>query len=352
MIIKSTPIKIEGVAATISQNIVPVVEWCEGLATEKKLRRIIKETGFESLSISDNETCTSDMCFQAAENLFNNGGFNKDDIKALIFISEMSDYVAPATAFILQDRLKLNKNLIAFDINLGCSGFINGVYVASSLLSSFEDNAKVLICCGNVEPHKIKAPNINSGVIFGDAGACAIVSRNDNEKFTLFNIDSYGERWNKLFRNNGTRHFKKVLAEQVERCELVVPYFMDGAAIMDFTLFEVVDNIEELIQAAQISKEDIGAYLFHQPQKMLVNDMSEKLGLNPKTVIQNAQHIGNTNSASIPLLLTEIGADWNNRANKKVLMSGFGVGLSVASTILDLNDLVCMETQKYEGSNI
>lgn len=168
----------------------------------------------------------------------------------------------------------------------------------------------------------------------------------------MFNIDSYGERWNKLFRNNGTRHFKKVLAGQVDRCELVVPYSMDGAAIMDFTLFEVVDNIEGLICAAKISKEDIGAYLFHQPQKMLVNDMAEKLGLNPETVIQNAQHIGNTNSASIPLLLTEIGADWNNRANKKVLMSGFGVGLSVASTILNLDDLKVMETQKYAGSNI
>ena len=127
---------------------------------------------------------------------------------------------------------------------------------------------------------------------------------------------------------------------------------MDGAAIMDFTLFEVVDNIEGIICAAQISKDEIGAYLFHQPQKMLINDMAEKLGLNPEKVIQNAQHIGNANSASIPLLLTEIGADWNKRANKKVLMSGFGVGLSVASTILNLDDLKVMETEKYAGSNI
>ena len=308
------------------------------------------------MSISDNETCTSDMCFQAAENLFNNGGFNKDDIKALIFISQMPDYSLPATAYILQDRLKLNKNLVAFDINLGCSGFVYGLYVAASLLASTDgggrQDAKVLVCCGNVEPRDLKAPNINSGVIFGDAGACAIVSKNSEENFTLFNIDSYGERWDKLLRNNGIRHAKSVLSGKVERCGLIVPYRMDGAAIMDFTLFEVVDNIKGLICAAQISKEDIGAYLFHQPQKMLVNDMAEKLGLNPETVIQNAGKIGNTSSASIPLLLTEIGSEWNNRANKKVLMSGYGVGLSVASTILNLDNLVCMETQKYGRSNI
>ena len=145
---------------------------------------------------------------------------------------------------------------------------------------------------------------------------------------------------------------KAYYRESMNNRAKVMPRLMDGAAIMDFTLFEVVDNIEGLICAAQISKEEIGAYLFHQPQKMLVNDMSEKLGLNPESVIQNAQHIGNTSSASIPLLLTEIGSTWNSRANKKVLMSGFGVGLSVASTILNLDNLKVMETQKYAGSNI
>ena len=353
MIIKSTLIKIEGVAATISQNIVPVLEYCEGLATEKKLRRIIKETGFESLSISDNETCTSDMCFQAAENLFNNGGFNKDDIKALIFISQTPDYPLPATAYILQDRLKFGKNLIAFDIGLGCSGFVYGLYVTSSLLSSFGDNGKVLICCGDVGCRKEKALNINSGVIFGDAGVCAIVSKNSDEEFSLFNIDSYGDRWDKLVdKSQGARYKKDVLSGKIDQGDLIASVCMDGTVIMDFTLFEVVDNIKELICVAQISKDDIGAYLFHQPQKMLINDMAEKLGLNPETVIQNAQHIGNTSSVSIPLLLTEIGSAWNERANKKALMSGFGVGLSVASTILNLDDLKVMETQKYSEINI
>ena len=355
MILKSTPIKIEGVAATISQNIIPVVEYCEGLATEKKLRRIIKETGFESLSVSDNETCTSDMCFQAAENLFNNGGFNKDDIKALIFISQSQDYTNPATAYILQDRLKLDNNLVAFDISLGCSGFVYGLYVASSLLPSLDgdgQNAKVLICCGDVGPHKQKPLDINSGVLDGDAGACAIVSKNSKQEFTLFNINSYGNQWNKLYRNGGMRYIKSVWSGKAEQGDVYASAFMDGAAVMDFTLFEVVDNIEELICVAQISKEDIGAYLFHQPQKLLVNSMADKLGLNPDTVIQNAGKIGNTSSASIPLLLTEIGADWNKRTNKKALMSGFGVGLSVASTILNLDNLKVMETQKYAGSNI
>ena len=351
MILKSTPIKIEGVAATISQNIIPVEEYCEGIDNPRRIRRIIKQTGFESLSISDNETCTSDMCFQAAENLFNNGGFNKNDIKALIFISQTADYLAPATAYILQDRLKLSTNLVAFDISLGCSGFTYGLYVASSMLNSFEDG-KVLICCGDVQARKPRAFDITSGVVDGDAGAAAIVSKNSDENFTLFNINSYGDRWDKLFRNRGMRYCKAVMAGKMEQGEPYIPSFMDGAAIMDFTLAEVVDNINEILDFAKISKDEIGAYLLHQPQKLLVDSMANELNLNPENVIQNAGKIGNTSSASIPLLLTEIGADWNKRANKKVLMSGFGVGLSVASTILNLDNLKVMETEKYGRSNI
>lgn len=351
MIIKSTPIKLEGVAGTISQNIIPVEKYCEGLATPKKLRRIIKETGFESLSISDNETCTSDMCFQAAENLFNNGGFNREDIKALIFVSQTPDYVLPATAYVLQKRLKLNKNLVAFDVGLGCSGFVYGLYVASSLANSL--NGKILVCCGDVVLRTERAKDVHSGAIFGDAGACAIVNKNDAEKFTLFNIDSYGERWDRLFADDAMRNQKAILAGKAERGGLLDSnYFMDGPAILDFMLFEVVDNIKELINSAEISKDEIGAYLSHQPQKLLVNYMAEKLELNPESVIQNAQNIGNVSSASIPLLLTEIGADWNKRANKKVLMTGFGTGLSVASVIMNLDNLVCMGTQKYAGNNI
>lgn len=83
-----------------------------------------------------------------------------------------------------------------------------GLYVASALLSSLEDTAKVLICCGEVHPRTPKALDINGGVIFGDAGACAIVSKNLTEDFTLFNIDSYGERWNRLYVDDGVRYKK------------------------------------------------------------------------------------------------------------------------------------------------
>ena len=149
MIIKTFPINLECVSSVISKNIVPVEEYCAGLASPKKLRKIIDGTGFESLSIADIDVCCSDMCFQAANHVFNEGGISKDSIGALIFISQSQDYRNPATAYILQDRLKFSDELIAFDISLGCSGFVYGLYVAASILSNLDDQ-KVMILCGDV----------------------------------------------------------------------------------------------------------------------------------------------------------------------------------------------------------
>lgn len=354
MLVKTLPIKLEGVAGVVSENLIPTEKYCAELATPKKLKRIIKETGFESLSIADDDVCTSDMCFQAAENLFNNGGFDKKEIGALVFISQFSDYRMPATAYVIQHRLGLENNLIAFDINLGCSGFVYGLYVAASLLSNLNDK-KILLCCGDVSIRPLG--NIGSASIFGDAGACAVIGKENNSEknFSLFNIHSYGDRWDKLVSRRGyTRYYKDIFSGRTDKQEeFEKPLIeMDGMAIMDFTFNEVVDNIEEILSSANLQKNEIGAYLLHQPQKLLVNDMAEKMNLNPETVIQNAQHFGNLSSASIPLLLTEIGADWNKRENKKVLMAGYGVGLSVASTIMDLDNLICLETKKYERSDI
>ena len=359
MLLNTVPINVDGICAVVSDKIIPVEEYCKGLASPKKLRKLINTTGFESLSIADPDVCCSDMCVQAADHLLalTNRGvkrFLREEIGALIFVTQSSDYRVPATAYTMQERLGLNDTLVAFDINLGCSGFVYGLYVASSLLGNLGDK-KVLLCCGDVDIRCGKPTDTNSGVIFGDAGAAAIISKAEPDKKTLFNINSYGDRWRCLYSKMGG---DKILKESLMKAP--VPDFdlyrsdeisyMDGMGIMDFTMNEVVDNINELVSAAGLSKNDIGAYLFHQPQKLLVDDMAAKLELDTDSVIANAQHIGNASSASIPLLLTEIGSAWSERPNKRVLMSGFGVGLSVASVVMDLDDTICLETKHYEQS--
>ena len=355
MLINTTPIHLDGIAAVISDKIVPVEKYCAGLASPKKLRKLIETTGFESLSIADVDVCCSDMCYQAAVHLLDKMGGGRTSVDALIFVTQSPDYLVPATAYILQDRLHLKSDCLVFDIDLGCSGFVYGLYVAASMLSSPDVN-RVMVCCGDVGDRSKRPKTTTNSVIFGDAGTCAVVSKGTATGKVLFNVHSYGDRWHYLYsEGQGFRYVKNIASGKYELDENgEIPKkrsFMDGMGIMDFTLNEVVDNINELIAAAGLDKNDIGAYLFHQPQKLLVDDLAKALGLNPETVIANAQHIGNASSASIPLLLTEIGAAWSERPNKKVLMSGFGVGLSVASVIMDLDNLICLETKHYERSD-
>ncbi len=349
MLIHTTPICLEGVAATVSDTIIPVEEYCRELASPAKLRRLVKSTGFESLSVSSGGITAADMCFQAARSLFDEGGFAREDIGALIFISQTADYLLPGMAYVLQKRLGLRHNLVAFDVNMGCPGFIYGLYLASSLMQGL-NGKKVMVCCGDVRIRKEKPYSTMMGAINGDAGACAIVGADDRKSPILFNIESYGERWDSLcMKAGGVRWMmEQAVEETMPTVDWTRDMEMDGMAILSFTMHEVVENIEGLLLATHCKKEDVGAYLFHQPQKLLLREMAERLGVDSSLVIFNSQHYGNTSLASIPLVLTELGPDWDRRTNKKALLCGFGVGLAVASCIMNLDSLVCMETKQYE----
>ena len=351
MIVQTTPIILEGIAAVISQNIVPVEKYCEGLASPKKLDKLISSSGFKSLSIADDDVCASDMCFQAAENLFSNG-FNKENIGAIFFISQNPDYARPATAYVLQNRLGLSSDSIVFDMNIGCSGFVNGLYMASSILNSL-NGKKVLICCGSSNPRSSKAVDTNSGSLIGDAGACAIVSKSSETAPLIFNLASFGKYWNTiLLKRGGTRYYKDILAGRAQPESPDYLGYMNGLQVAQFVLYEVAHNIQELVEFTKINVEDVGACFLHQANMFLLSNLIEKLGWSHDKFVTGAENIGNTEVTSIPLLFTEIGENWSKRPNKKVLMSGFGTGLAVASTIINLDNLICLRTKKYERSDV
>lgn len=353
MLIRTTPIRLEAVAATVSDTIVPVEEYCRELAPPAKLRRLVKSTGFESLSVLGGGTTASDLCAQTAHRLFAEGGFSREDIGALIFISQTADYLLPGSAYVLQKSLGLSSDLVAFDVSMGCPGFVYGLYLASSLMNGL-GGKKVLLCCGDARVRKEKPYSTMMGAIDGDAGACAIIGRGEGESPMMFNIESYGDRWEKLCLRAGGIRWMKAHAESetMPTLDWTRDVEMDGMAILSFTTHEVVGNIERLLQATHFGKEEIGAFLFHQPQKLLLREMADRLGVDPARVIFNSQRYGNTSLAAIPLVLAEIGPKWNQRDNKRALLSGFGVGLSVASCVLDLDDLVCLETRQYERSQL
>ena len=344
--------KLSVLSATVSKNRVPVEEMCAHLLTPKQAQRMAKGTGFKRLSVTpDLEVCTSDLCFTSANEIFERGLARREEIGAIIFLTQSPDYELPATAYCLQDRLHLPNDVIAFDINLGCSGFVYGVYTASMFLSNME--RKVLFCCGDTSSHANWKGDTSMISLFGDAGIAAVIERApvEEDRKIFYNINSWGSGAKCLYKPRGGHRANKITDVDGNLIQTIRENFtvMDGMGIMDFSLKETPENIEALIDYAQLDKADIDIALFHQANRMIVGALADRLGLDSTKVPFNCQDIGNTSSASIPVCMTELakgGDDFN--AYKTALLSGFGVGLSVASVIMDLSGTKVLETLEYE----
>ena len=180
---------IEALTATVAKNCVPVEEVLKDLMSEKKAKRLAHGTGIEALSIAPPEICTSDLCFDSAQRLF--AEIDQSEIGALIFISQTADYLTPATSYYLQHRLGLPHDILAFDVNLGCSGFCYGVFLAGTLLPAL-GGRKVLICCGDTSSRNVHPEDSSMLSLAGDAGAAAVVAPMQGSDL-CYHIESFGE---------------------------------------------------------------------------------------------------------------------------------------------------------------
>lgn len=335
-------IHIEAIAAAISRDCISIQEHTKGLITEKKAKRLVKSIGIEKLSIADLSLCTSDMCLVAAEKIFSETTTTREEIGAILFVSQTADYILPATSHILQNRLGLSHDIIAMDINLGCSGYVYGVYTAALMLSSL-NGKKVLLCVGDTASRSAYKNDLATRPIFGDAGTASIIAI-EKGKDLYFNIETFGERYKAILVERGGSRACKVGENVAEHLIRENYTQMDGAGVMDFTLKDVPHNIEMLIEYCPIDRNQIDLFVFHQANKLIVDSLGDCLSVDLGKVPFAAKETGNTSSASIPLAFTEQFA--GNDQRKTVLLSGFGVGLSIATAIVNMSNTKILETIK------
>lgn len=201
MITKIKNVEISVISTAFPKRQESVFEYCDGLVTEREAMRLAKNTGFERLRISDDGVTTCDLCLAAAENIFRNVDVKCEDIDGIIFVSQTPDYILPATSHLLQAKLGLNNDIIAIDINQGCSGYIYGVNVASMLVSTGQCDT-VLLCVGDTISKLTNKNDRSTRTIFGDAGSATIIKKGDKE--LKFNFSTFGEKYNSIIVNNSS----------------------------------------------------------------------------------------------------------------------------------------------------
>lgn len=307
---------------------------------ETEVNSIIKATGVERVRVVDANMTSSDMCYNAAENLFEQDGFDKSKIDGLVFVSQTTDWILPATSISLQDRLGLSKDIVCIDIHYGCSGYIYGLFQAASWIACGAC-MNVLVLAGDTTSRMINEHDKSLRLVFGDCGTATIVSKGEGRMG--FHIQSDGSGADKLIVPAGG--FRMPISEKTSVLEwdedkngrTKNDLFMDGMAIFNFAITKVHKNINTLIEEMGWQKEEVGFYGLHQANEFMVNYVRKKLKVDESIVPVDVKNYGNTGPATLPLLLSDICSGTNEYDLRRSILSGFGVGLSWGSIATDLS---------------
>ncbi len=311
--------------------------------SEKEL--LIKTTGIENRRMAQNGVTASDLCYKAAEKLLNDLKWERSSVGLLIFISQSPDYFLPCTSIILQERLGLPKTCMAFDSTLGCSGFTYGLGIASSLMKTAGIKRSLLLV-GDVATSSLSKKDKSTYPLFGDAGCAAAleVSGNDEWHFNMFSDGSGYETI--IIPDGGLRNpISEKTYDMVEVEKGITRnkrhLWLKGLDVFSFSVKEVPVSVNELLAYSKIPLNAIDFFVMHQANLLMNETIRKKLKFDPLKVPYSLKKFGNTSSASIPLtMVSELKEQLSKPGQKKLLLSGFGAGLSWSNVILNTENLV------------
>ncbi|MBR0177259.1 MAG: ketoacyl-ACP synthase III [Bacteroidales bacterium] len=338
-------VRIAGIAAGVPRNVANNLHptpW-DIVSKEYTPEEFVKTTGVLERRISFTLT-TSDLCYAAAEQLIKDLGWNKDEIGALIFVSQNPDYILPATSCILQDRLGLSKECYTSDISLGCSGWVYGLSSASALLGHGSIQ-KALILVGEGKG-RVQGDKHRLNPLFGSAGTVTAIEYTENTADGFqFHFGTDGSGFDAIIIPDGggrnpatTSSFDLEIVDGKEIFRLVSR--MKGMDVFSFGITTVPKSIKMLSEHYGFDYHNADYFVFHQAN-MKMNDMiTKKLKLPSEKVPSSMYHFGNTNGASIPMtIVSELRGKVESQPTRFVCC-GFGVGLSWASVTFKTNNLV------------
>ena len=309
-------------------------------------QRVIKAIGVEQRRLAPAGMCTSDLCFAAAERLLGDLGWDRDDIGAVVFVTQSPDHILPATAITLQARLGLPPTALAFDVNLGCSGYVYGLAIIAGLMSA-HGIGKGLLLAGETPSKMTSSRDRTVALLFGDAGTATALSFDGSAPPMHFDLGGDGRSWKSIHIPAGG--YRRPIAQADLDYVTVDPgvtrnasqLVLDGAEIFNFSINEVPKTVCRALEFAKAKVADVDYFLFHQANLLMNETIRKKLKIPAEKVPYSLRDFGNTSSATIPLTLLS-NASVAQRAREGVaqwLMCGFGVGLSWGTALVQTDRL-------------
>lgn len=339
--LKYNKVGIKGLSAAVPKNKIINYEYTQYFPAED-VKQVVDKIGVYERRFAEPGVCSSDLCYAAAEKLLSDLSVNKDEIDLLVFVSQTPDYRMPATSVILQHRLGLGKQTIAFDLNLGCSGFIYGLSVVYSMMEN-SGLRKALLLDGETRSRVYSPKDRKTAFIFGDAGVAALIERDDAFGESFFSLNSDGSKEDLIKMNAGgyrnpssPETLKEKVVDEYGNIRSEEHGYMNGSDVFNFVIKEIPSDIKNTLSYAGVDKSEIDYFVFHQANNFINSYLAKKLKIDEEKIPSTIHKYGNTSSVSIPLTVaSELATTY---AGKKIMMSGFGVGMTWASAVLNTAD--------------
>ena len=317
----------------------------------KKIDRMRKMVGFWKRRVADKEDTALDYAYNAAQHLIRDFDIDKKTIDALIFVVQKPDWIGPVNSYFIHHKLGLPQSCISTDIVQGCPGWAFGLYMASHMIESGA-HKHVLLLNGDTPSVGIDPSDRNQAPIFGDGGCATLLEFSEENVSSYFRIDTVSEGYDaiinpflgarsgiNLLEDDGFDLFSNLRNERVTlstgNTQPLLGGYLDGLRVFDFTIKEVPKTINELIDYANIGRDNINILALHQANKQIIQSVGHASGFDLDKVPYDAfENYGNNTMCSIPTTLSLLE---DNLRQGYICCCGFGNGLASVATIHDFS---------------
>jgi 3-oxoacyl-[acyl-carrier-protein] synthase-3 len=332
-------IHITRIATILPENILELASFAAEYG-EAEVNKIMRTTGIKRIHYVASHVTSSDLCEQLAKKILSENETLRHEIEGLVFVSQTPDYRLPQTSNILQHKLGLTTETVCFDMPLGCSGYIYGLFQAALLIEAGACK-KVMVLAGDTTTKMLSKKDRTVTMVFGDAASVTLVEKGNKPAGFIIRSDGAGAG-DLIVPAGGYRIPSCEATRQMQEYEGNIfrsqeDLFMDGMQILNFSLRVVPTVISDTLELMSWQEGEIDCFVLHQANEFMVNYLRKKMKLSAEKVPVAVEDYGNTGPASIPLTLCHHFGH-NSATPRKTMMCGFGVGLSWGTCCTDLSE--------------
>ena len=333
--------RIAGVSTCVPPRVVDNMECGKDYGADE-VRKVVAMAGVQQRHVVDPGVTSADLCFEAADRLLERLGWARESITGLILVTQSPDYFLPSSSCMVHKWLGLRDECAAFDVGLGCSGYPYGLYLSASMLKS-GGQQRILMLHGET-PSLFTSPEDHATtLLFGDSGSATALESVEGAAPGFFCLRTDGSGYDGLIMRGGA--FRDRTPENPRERFLQ----MDGAGIFNFTITRVPPLIRDTLEFAGMKVDDIDWFLFHQSNRFIMKHLAKKCGLPEARVPFVLERFGNSGGPSVALALTQ-GVPELERRNARVMMLGYGVGLSWGAAIAEVVAEAPLLHSTYNGA--